>query len=190
MLHLFPLPTCRLTCSLQVRVIHKQHPRLSHKWIQPHHPLTFGHDNQIHQCCESSASDMGSTTSHSQTSSATSLSVHLPLASNYSQQQQQQQQQLYSSPPMTDGIVQDHEGFSSAFGLMSLDDSEVLAGLGNAPPFFDNAITNGSSMSHNPSWGDGPTPCANPCDAPPANGKNGANQPAAAGSGTDGKCSC
>src|SRR5713226_1913608 len=150
----------------------------------------FGHDNQIHQCCESSASDMGSTTSHSQTSSATSSSVHLPLAGDYSQQQQQQQQQSYSRPPLTDGVIQVHEGFSSAFGLMSLDDSEVLAGLGNAPPFFDNAITNGSSTSHNPSWGDGPTPCANPCDAPPANGKKGANQPAAAGSGTDGKCSC
>src|SRR5258708_33440402 len=73
---------------------------------------------------------------------------------------------------------------------MSLDNSEVLAGLGNAPPFFNNAITNGSSTSHNPSWGDGPTPCANPCDAPPVNGKKGANQPATAGSGTDGKCSC
>jgi hypothetical protein len=58
---------------------------------------------------------------------------------------------------------------------MSLDDSEVLAGLGNGAPFFDNAITN-SSSSHNPSWGDGPTPRANPCDAPPANGKKGANQ--------------
>lgn len=56
---------------------------------------------------------------------------------------------------------------------MSLDDSEVLAGLGNGAPFFDNAITN-SSSSHNPSWGDGPTPRANPCDAPPANGKKGA----------------
>ena len=58
---------------------------------------------------------------------------------------------------------------------MSLDDSEVLAGLGNGAPFFDNAITN-SSSSHNPSWGDGPTPRANPCDAPPANGKKGVNQ--------------
>ena len=58
---------------------------------------------------------------------------------------------------------------------MSLDDSEVLAGLGNGAPFFDNAITN-SSSSHNPSWGDGPTPRANPCDAPPANGKKGINQ--------------
>jgi hypothetical protein len=58
---------------------------------------------------------------------------------------------------------------------MSLDDSEVLAGLGEGAPFFDNAITNGSS-SHNPSWGDGPTPRANPCDAPPANGKKRSHQ--------------
>jgi hypothetical protein len=131
--------------------------------------LTFDHDTQIHQRCESSASDTGSTTSRSQTSSATSSSVHLPLAADYSQQQ------TYSRPPTADGVVQDREGFSSAFGLMSLDDSEVLAGLGNGAPFFDNAITN-SSSSHNPSWGDGPTPRANPCDAPPANGKKGANQ--------------
>ena len=57
---------------------------------------------------------------------------------------------------------------------MSLDDSEVLAGLGEGAPFFDSAITNGSS-SH-PSWGDGPTPRANPCDAPPANGKKRTHQ--------------
>jgi hypothetical protein len=131
--------------------------------------LTFDHDTQIHQRCESSASDTGSTTSHSQTSSATSSSVHLPLAADYSQQQS------YSRPPTADGVVQDREGFSSAFGLLSLDDSEVLAGLGNGAPFFDNTITN-SSLSHNPSWGDGPTPRANPCDAPPANGKKVANQ--------------
>jgi hypothetical protein len=93
----------------------------------------------------------------------------LPLAADYSQQQS------YSRPPTADGVVQDREGFSSAFGLMSLDDSEVLAGLGNGAPFFDNAITN-SSSSHNPSWGDGPTPRANPCDAPPANGKKGVSQ--------------
>lgn len=94
----------------------------------------------------------------------------MPLAADYSQQQS------YSRPPTADGVPQDREGFSSAFGLMSLDDSEVLAGLGNGAPFFDNAITNNSSSSHNPSWGDGPTPRANPCDAPPANGKKGANQ--------------
>ena len=94
----------------------------------------------------------------------------MPLAPEYSQQQS------YSRPPTADGVVRDREGFSSAFGLMSLDDSEVLAGLGNGAPFFDSAITNGSSSSHNPSWGDGPTPRANPCDAPPANGKKGTNQ--------------
>lgn len=127
--------------------------------------MTFN-DTQIHQRCESSASDTGSTTSRSQTSSATSSSVHLPLVADYSQHS-------YSRPATSDGVVQDREGFSSAFGLMSLDDSEVLAGFGETP-FFDHAITNGSS-SH-PSWGDGPTPRANPCDAPPANGKKSAHQ--------------
>jgi hypothetical protein len=53
--------------------------------------------------------------------------------------------------PHSDGVVQDREGLSSAFGLMSLDDSEVLAGLVNDAPFFDNAITNDSSSSLNPS---------------------------------------
>jgi len=57
---------------------------------------------------------------------------------------------------------------------MSLDDSDVLAGFSDGAPFFDNAITHGSS--HNPSWGDGPTPRANPCDAPPGNGKKGTQQ--------------
>jgi hypothetical protein len=57
---------------------------------------------------------------------------------------------------------------------MSLDDPDVLAGLSDGAPFFDNTITHGSGNSHNPSWGDGPTPRANPCDAPPANGDKGA----------------
>jgi hypothetical protein len=59
---------------------------------------------------------------------------------------------------------------------MSLDDPEVLAGLSDGAPFFDNTITHGSGNSHNPSWGDGPTPRANPCDAPPANGDKGRHQ--------------
>jgi len=149
-LHLFPLLARRLTCSLQVRVVPGQLPRYPPNGYNPHHPLTFDHDN-IHQCCKSSANDTGSTASRSQTSSATSSSLHLPLAGDYSQQRS------YSHPPTSDGVVQDREGFPSAFGLMSLDDSEALAGLGNATS-FDNAITNGSSASHNPSWGDGPTP--------------------------------
>jgi hypothetical protein len=123
----------------------------------------------IHQCRKSSASDTGNTVSCSQTSSATSSSLHLPLAGDYSQQRS------YSSPPTSDSVIQDREGFPSAFGLMSLDDSEALAGLGNATS-FDNAITNGSSAFHNPSWGDGPTPHANPCDASPVHSKKGANQ--------------
>ena len=56
---------------------------------------------------------------------------------------------------------------------MSLDDPDVLAGLSDGAPFFDNTITHGSGDSHNPSWGDGPTPRANPRDAPPANGDKG-----------------
>jgi hypothetical protein len=94
--------------------------------------------------------------------------VHLPLAPDYPQQS-------YSRPATADGAVQDREGFSSAFGLMSLDDPEVLAGFGEGAPFFDN-ITHGSGSAHNPAWGDGPTPRANPCDAPPANGKKGSQQ--------------
>jgi hypothetical protein len=128
------------------------------------HSLTFQLDTQSHQRCESNTSDTGSTASRSQPSSATSSSVHLPLTADYTQQS-------YARPATSDGVAQDREGFSSAFGLMSLDDTEVLAGLGQAGPFFDNAITHGSGSSHNPSWGDGPTPRANPCDAPSANGK-------------------
>jgi hypothetical protein len=95
--------------------------------------------------------------------------VHLPLAPDYPRQS-------YSRPATADGAVQDREGFSSAFGLMSLDDPEVLAGFGEGAPFFDNSITHGSGSTHNPTWGDGPTPRANPCDAPHANGKKGPQQ--------------
>lgn len=132
-----------------------------------HQPLPYSLDTQSHQRCESSTSDTGSTTSRSQPSSATSSSVHLPLPADYPQ--------AFSRPPTADG-VQDREGFSSAFGLMSLDDPDVLAGLSDGAPFFNNTITHGSGNSHNPSWGDGPTPRANPCDAPPANGDKGRHQ--------------
>jgi hypothetical protein len=54
--------------------------------------------------------------------------------------------------------------------------SEVLAGLGNGAPLFDNSITNDSSSTVNPSWGGSPIPRANPCDDPPMKGKNGFNQ--------------
>ncbi|KAH9955447.1 hypothetical protein BJV74DRAFT_471505 [Russula compacta] len=134
------------------------------------HPLPFNLDTQSHQRCESSASDTGSTTSRSQPSSATSSSVHLPLVAEFPQQS-------YSRPATADGVVQqDREGFSSAFGLMSLDDSDVLGGFGEGAPFFDDAINHGSGSSPNPSWGDGPTPRANPHEALPANGKKGAQQ--------------
>jgi hypothetical protein len=95
--------------------------------------------------------------------------VHLPLAPDYPSS--------FSRPATADGAVQDREGFSSAFGLMSLDEPEVLAGYGEGTPFFDNSITHGSgTVHHNPTWGDGPTPRANPCDAPRATGKKGSQQ--------------
>lgn len=59
---------------------------------------------------------------------------------------------------------------------MSLDDSDVLGGFGEGAPFFDNAITHSSGSSHNPSWGDGPTPRANPHDSLPTNGKKDTQQ--------------
>ena len=110
-----------------------------------------------------------STTSRSQTFSATSPGVHIPSTVDYSQQQS------YPRLPTADGVVQDREGFSSAFGLMSLHDPESLVLLSEDPPFFDNAIANGSS-SHNPSWGDGLTSRANPFIASLANGKKRAHQ--------------
>jgi hypothetical protein len=66
---------------------------------------------------------------------------------------------------------------------MSLDDPDVLAGLSDGAPFFDNTITHGSGNPHNPSWGDGPTPRANPCDAPLANGDKGRQQQQVQGQG-------
>ncbi|GBE90036.1 transcription factor Gf.BMR1 [Sparassis crispa] len=70
-------------------------------------------------------------------SSRNSSSVHLPLPEHAHQgQQQQQQQQRYEEYRVrADGAGEG--GFSSAFGLMSLDDPNVLAGLaGDASPFF------------------------------------------------------
>jgi hypothetical protein len=82
--------------------------------------------------------------------------------------------QSFSRPATVDGAVADH---SSAFGLMSLDEPEVLAGFGEGTPFFDNSITHGSgSVHHNPTWGDGPTPRESPCDAPRATGKKSSQQ--------------
>jgi hypothetical protein len=85
--------------------------------------------------------------------------------------------QSFSRPATADGAVPDREGFSSAFGIMSLDEPEVLAGFGEGAPFFDNSITHGSgSIHHNPTWGDGPTACASPCDAPRATSKKSSQQ--------------
>lgn len=101
-------------------------------------------------------SDSSSATSHSVPSSATSSSVHLLLPSNEiydgSEEMQSQthdahilQHQRRSSmptslPPSTQQPPRVGEGsFSSAFGLMSIDDPNVLAGLSSdGVPFFSN----------------------------------------------------
>ncbi|KAI0258104.1 hypothetical protein BC834DRAFT_137070 [Gloeopeniophorella convolvens] len=120
-------------------------------------PFAFTVDTQSHNRRPSSASDTGSTTSlsHSQPSSATSSSVHLPLPADYPPHS-------YSRPATADGVLQDREGFSSAFGLMSLDDPDVIAGLSDGAPFFDGALINGGGSAPTASWGDGPTPRGNP----------------------------
>lgn len=91
---------------------------------------------------EELSDDFGSDSAHSVPSSANSSSVHLPLMD--------QRGRPYSASPTAPyqqsnlsghGEHRKEEvgegGFSSAFGLMSLDDPAVLAGLANDPaPFF------------------------------------------------------
>ncbi|KAI0761560.1 hypothetical protein BD413DRAFT_616939 [Trametes elegans] len=123
-------------------------------------------------------SDAGSTStgpSHSIPSSANSSSAHLPLPGfnnlrtkadydgreGYDPQQQQQryqpqQHQGQSGQSQSQTGQEGEGGFSSAFGLMSLDDPNVLAGLSNdGAPFFSgiNPFTPGSNSSQNNSSG-------------------------------------
>ncbi|EIW58041.1 uncharacterized protein TRAVEDRAFT_29876 [Trametes versicolor FP-101664 SS1] len=107
-------------------------------------------------------SDAGSTgtgPSHSIPSSTNSSSVHLPLPGfnhlrtkadfgskdgyeqpRYPSEQGQSGQSQSQNPQEGEG------GFSSAFGLMSLDDPNVLAGLANdGAPFFSGLTPNGAS---------------------------------------------
>ncbi|KAG2121117.1 hypothetical protein DEU56DRAFT_746893 [Suillus clintonianus] len=104
----------------------------------------------------------GSSASQSIPSSATSSNVHLPLsagdmyqgASEDFQQRMlldpQRRRDSMSSPSAPESHDQQPEhsrggegGFSSAFGLMSIDDPNVLAGLStDGVPFFSNAAMN------------------------------------------------
>ncbi|KAG6372229.1 hypothetical protein JVT61DRAFT_8029 [Boletus reticuloceps] len=104
-------------------------------------------------------SDSSSTTSQSVPSSAASSNVHLPLPGNGMHDgrsdeiqthgahilQHQRSSSLPSFPGSTEPSQLQHSnrvgegGFSSAFGLMSIDDPNVLAGLSSdGVPFFSN----------------------------------------------------
>ncbi|KAI0350424.1 hypothetical protein OH77DRAFT_1463778 [Trametes cingulata] len=112
------------------------------------------------------SSDAGSTStgpSHSIPSSASSSQVHLPLpgfnnlrtkadygAKEGYEQQRYQSQQGQSGQSQSQSSQEGEGGFSSAFGLMSLDDPNVLAGLSNdGAPFFSglNSFTPGGNNS-------------------------------------------
>ncbi|KAG2116867.1 hypothetical protein BD769DRAFT_1485235 [Suillus cothurnatus] len=105
----------------------------------------------------------GSSASQSIPSSATSSNVHLPLSSGdmYQDASEDFQQRMLldpqrrrdsmssaSAPESHDQQSDQHSrvgegGFSSAFGLMSIDDPNVLAGLStDGVPFFSNAAMN------------------------------------------------
>ncbi|KAI0648614.1 hypothetical protein C8Q79DRAFT_998690 [Trametes meyenii] len=119
---------------------------------QPHQSL-HGHSRSedVNSSSDDFGSDAGSTStgpSHSIPSSASSSAVHLPLPGfnnlrtkadfegkeGYAQRYVGQQQGQGGQPQ---GGQEGEGGFSSAFGLMSLDDPNVLAGLASdAAPFF------------------------------------------------------
>lgn len=106
----------------------------------------------------------GSSASHSIPSSATSSNAHLPLSAGdmYQGASEDFQQRMLLEPQrrrdsMTSpSVPESHDqqqsdqqsrvaegGFSSAFGLMSIDDPNVLAGLStDCVPFFSNAAMN------------------------------------------------
>ncbi|KZV63596.1 hypothetical protein PENSPDRAFT_202610 [Peniophora sp. CONT] len=98
-------------------------------------------------------------------SSASSSSVHLPLpnthpaysATHARSASSSSSSSGYDNQQRNEGYPADGEGgFSSAFGLMSLDDPAVLAGLSEGVPFFDHA----NGEPNGPAWQDGVTPRA------------------------------
>jgi hypothetical protein len=128
-----------------------------------------GYQNTIYQNYDldtrrPSTGDSQSTgTSGSLPSSAASSSIHLPLPNThpaYSDHHERTSSSAYSDAQQGQprhanggGYPADGEGgFSSAFGLMSLDDPAVLAGLSDGVPFFDHQVAQGSA------WNDGVTP--------------------------------
>ena len=84
-------------------------------------------------------SDAGTASTHSIPSSANSSSVHLPLPpfNNLRTRAEMGGKDGYGVPEQGHHPQEGEGGFSSAFGLMSLDDPNVLAGLAtDGQPFF------------------------------------------------------
>ncbi|RPD55028.1 hypothetical protein L227DRAFT_332810 [Lentinus tigrinus ALCF2SS1-6] len=91
----------------------------------------------------SDAASTGTGHSHSIPSSANSSAVHLPLPgfnnlrTRADMGGKEHEQQRYQGEGQSTNSHEGEGGFSSAFGLMSLDDPNVLAGLSNdGQPFF------------------------------------------------------
>ncbi|KAI8995699.1 hypothetical protein BD414DRAFT_520908 [Trametes punicea] len=134
------------------------HPQAHHP--QPHH--SHPRSEELSGSGDDFGSDAGSTStgpSHSIPSSASSSAVHLPLPGfnnlrskadydgkeAYEQPRYQSQQ---GQPGQSQSNQEGEGGFSSAFGLMSLDDPNVLAGLStDGAPFFSgiNPFTPGAN---------------------------------------------
>ncbi|KAL7279492.1 hypothetical protein ACG7TL_007335 [Trametes sanguinea] len=137
----------------------QQHPQAH----PPHHGHSRSED--LNHSGDDLGSDAGSTStgpSHSIPSSASSSAVHLPLPgfnnlrtkADYDgkdgyEQQRYPSQQGQSGQSQSQSNQEGEGGFSSAFGLMSLDDPNVLAGLSNdGAPFFSgiNPFTPGGNQ--------------------------------------------
>lgn len=106
----------------------------------PQHHSGQGHSSSHQRRSEELSDDYGSDSGVSVPSSANSSSVHLPLGDHthrrhYTDDSNSPTIPYHQSGRKDDGVGEG--GFSSAFGLMSLDDPNVLAGLANdSAPFF------------------------------------------------------
>ncbi|OSC97873.1 hypothetical protein PYCCODRAFT_1098534 [Trametes coccinea BRFM310] len=153
----------------------QQHPQA--------HPSQHGHSRSedLNSSGDDFGSDAGSTStgpSHSIPSSASSSAVHLPLPgfnnlrtkADYDgkdgyEQQRYPSQQGQSGQSQSQSNQEGEGGFSSAFGLMSLDDPNVLAGLSNdGAPFFSgiNPFTPGGNQGGSSSNNQGGLSLATP----------------------------
>lgn len=119
----------------------------------PEHHAAQEHPSGHHRRSEELSDDYGSDSAVSIPSSANSSTVHLPV--DHTQRRPYTAESASPTIPYQNGARKDdgtgEGGFSSAFGLMSLDDPNVLAGLANdSAPFFSalNQYTHAEGGSH------------------------------------------